>query len=104
MRLLLDESVTHDLKLSLAGEQGEHEVLAVQDLHWSGRPDNSIIALAREQFDAMITTDREIPYRQRITEADIPIVILAGRSNRIADLEPLVPRALAVLPTLNGAM
>ena len=98
MRLLLDESVTHKLKPILARS---HEVLAVQDLHWHGRPDGSILALARGQFDAMITTDQKIPYQQRITDADVPIVILAGRSNDIADLEPLVPQALAVLPTLK---
>lgn len=98
MRLLLDESVTHKLIPVLARE---HEVVAVQKLNWDGRPDGSILALARGQFDAMITTDQKIPYQQRITEADVPIVILAGRSNDIADLEPLIPLALAVLPTLK---
>jgi predicted nuclease of predicted toxin-antitoxin system len=98
MRLLLDESVTHDLIPSL---EDEHEVLTVRGLNWNGRPDGSILALARGQFDAMITTDQKIPYQQHITDADVPIVILAARSNSIVDLEPLVPRTLAILPTLR---
>ena len=44
MGLLLDESVTHKLKPILARS---HEVLAVQDLHWDGSPDGTVLALAR---------------------------------------------------------
>ena len=48
-------------------------------------------------FDALITTDQEIPYQQNLDGRRIAIVILCAPTNRLADLTPLLPRARAAL-------
>ena len=48
-------------------------------------------------FEAIVTTDQEIPYQQNLNQRGISIVVLCGRTNRLADLIPLIPEALQAL-------
>jgi hypothetical protein len=50
-----------------------------------------------------ITVDRNLPYQQNIAILDLAILILVARSNRLADLQPLVPLILAAVPTAPKA-
>jgi len=51
-------------------------------------------------FDAMITTDQEIPHQQNFLGRQISIFILCTPTNRLADLERLVPAALQALEAI----
>jgi hypothetical protein len=95
VRLLLDECVDRGLAREIAG----HEVTTVPDAGWASAQNGELLALAQKRFDAFITTDRNLAFQQRLANFSIAIVILRARTNRLADLRPLVPKLLQILPT-----
>ena len=97
MRLLLDESVPMQLRSLFVG----HDVSTVRYMGWSGKSNGELLALARDEFDAFITLDRNLEHQQNITGSDIPIIVLIARRSRIDYLEPLVPQVLESLQTLK---
>lgn len=97
MRLLLDESVPVQLRNLLVG----HDVRTVRGIGWNGKSNGELLALARDEFDAFITLDQNLEHQRNITEGDIPIIVLIARRSRIDYLEPLVPRTLEALPSVQ---
>lgn len=57
----------------------------------------SSLARAAESFDVFVTVDQGIRYQQNLVNYEIGVVALVARTNDIRDLEPLIPRMLAVL-------
>ncbi len=95
MKLLLDECVDQRLRAELHG----HEVKTVAAMDWSNRKDGELLNAAQHEFDAFITVDRNLPYQQHLPKFNIAVIILRARTNRLVDLQPLVPSLLAALPT-----
>ena len=79
MRLLLDENLDRRLK-RFFGE--EHDVLTVQERGWSGKDNGELIELAQHEFDAPVTTDREIPHQQNLR--GVALVIFCWRRRATA--------------------
>lgn len=73
MRILLDESLPHDLA------------------------NGQLLALAATKFDAFITADRNLEFQQNLAKLPIAVVVLIARKNRLQDLEPLLPELAALL-------
>ncbi|HZG65692.1 MAG TPA: hypothetical protein VEZ12_03060 [Herpetosiphonaceae bacterium] len=48
--------------------------------------------------DVFVTVDRNLPYQQRLDHRPFATIVLRARSNRLADLLPLVPRLLQLVP------
>ncbi len=66
MRVLLDESVPHDLALALTG----HEVTTVQARGWAGLANGVLLRAAREAgVEALVTVDRNMEYQQHIARS-----------------------------------
>jgi hypothetical protein len=99
MRVLLDECIDRRLGRDLVG----HEVRTVPQMGWAGTLDGDLLPLVANEFDVFITVDRNLPYQQNIAILDLAILILVARSNRLADLQPLVPLILAAVPTAPKA-
>ncbi len=97
MRVLLDESVPRQLRRFLRG----HEVRTVQEMGWSGKSNGELLAVAGPIFDVFLTVDQNIAYQQNLRLADIPILVLAARTNRLADLQSLIAEMLASLNDLK---
>lgn len=97
MKLLLDESVPTQLRGELVGQ----DVSTVRHMGWSGKSNGELLELARNEFDAFITLDRNLEHQQNITNRDIPIIVLNAKRSRKDHLEPLVPRILEALPNLK---
>lgn len=95
MRVLLDESLPRGLATLIAG----HEVRIVSGEGWSGLDNGALLTEASTTFDAFVTIDANLPYQQTLERYDIGVVLLRAPTNRLADLEPLVP---AVLQALDG--
>ena len=87
MRLLLDESVPWELRHYLP----HHEVFTVRYMGWNGKSNGELLALARDGFDVLVTTDQKLPYQQNVKETDVAVVILVARTNDFNDLRLLVP-------------
>jgi hypothetical protein len=64
---------------------------------WDGKRNGEILALARSDFDVLITADQGIPDEQNITEMDVAVIVLAAKTNAIDDLRPLIPQVLEAL-------
>lgn len=95
MRVLLDESLPHDLGPALTG----HVVETVQGRGWAGLKNGDLLrAAAAAGFAVLLTADRNLEYQQNIPAAALGILVLRARSNRMPDLLPLVPALLDVLP------
>lgn len=97
MRLLLDESLPRKLKAHLA----PHEVRTVPEMGWAGKTNGALLRLAEQEFEVFLTADQKLPNQQNLPTFRIAVVVLAAVSNRLRDLEPLVPKALEILAGLR---
>ena len=91
MRVLLDESLPHDLADELPG----HDVRTVSGHGWAGLANGELLRRARAEFDVFVTMDQNLPHQQNLRAIGIPIVLVKAKSNRLVDLRPLVPAILA---------
>ena len=96
MRVLLDENLPHDLAQALA----EHEVVTVQGLGWSGLKNGELLRRADGHIDAFITMDSNLQFQQRLAGLPFGVIVIHARSNRMADLLPVIRLLLAALVEL----
>lgn len=52
-------------------------------------------------FDVFIMVDRNLAFQQNIAALPIAVIVLSAKSNRLADLKPLVPRLLTSIETIK---
>ena len=97
MRVLIDECLDWRLARGLPG----HTVTSVQRMGWAGVKNGRLLALAEQQFDVLITGDRNVSFQQDIPQFRIAVVVLAAASTQLKDTLPLIPPLLAMLPQLQ---
>lgn len=97
MKVLLDECVDARLAKRITG----HDVRTVAQMGSAGVTDGVLLGLAAESFDVLVTTDRSIEFQQNLQQFTIAVVILEAKTNRLIDLEPLVPSLLEILPLVQ---
>jgi len=97
VRVLLDENLPHDLGAALIG----HDVVTVQGLGWAGIKNGELLRRAGGTVDALLTMDRRLERQQKLDGLSFGIVVIRARSNRVADLQPLVADILATLKNLK---
>ena len=91
MKLLLDENLPHELRTFLGG----HQVFTASYMGWTGLRNGELLArAAAEGFDALISLDAGIAFQQNLTTLPCSVVIVRARSNKVDDLQPLVPALL----------
>ena len=81
------------LARALAG----HEVLTARQLGWTAIQNGELLALAATAFDVFVTVDSNLAFQQNAATLPMPIIVLSARTNRLADLMPLVPRLLETM-------
>ena len=93
MRVLIDACLPVQLKdhLPFPG------VRTARELGWQKRKNGDLLRLAQEQFDVLLTMDRRIPSQQLLSRFSIGLLIIRARSNRLADLLPLIPRIVRMI-------
>jgi len=94
LRVLLDECIDQRLARFLIG----HEVQTVPEVGWAKVADGVLLYSAQNDFDALVTVDRNLPFQQNLAKYDLAVIVLRAKTNRLADLLPLVPELLRVLP------
>ena len=87
MKVLLDECVDWRLSRDIAG----HEVKTARDMGWATIKNGELLALAAKEFAVFVTVDRNLSFQQNLPAFDIAVVVLRASSNRLADLQALVP-------------
>ncbi|MDX6271802.1 MAG: hypothetical protein QOD28_3025 [Acidobacteriota bacterium] len=96
MKLLLNECIDR----RFAAELAWHEVNTVPQMGWATKKNGELLKLAESEFDVFLTVDRNLAFQQNLSNFNIAVLILHTTSNRLADLKPLVPRILSVIPAL----
>jgi hypothetical protein len=76
--------------------------MTVPEMGWAAKTNGELLSLARGEFDAFLTADQNLEYQQNLSEADIPIIVLAAPSNRFDDLRPLIPDVLRALENIES--
>jgi hypothetical protein len=62
---------------------------------WTALKNGELLALASAHFDEFVTVDRNLSFQQDMVSFPIAVVVLHARTNRLADLRPLVPTPLS---------
>lgn len=68
---------------------------------WAGTKNGALLALAETAFEVFITVDRNLSFRQNLSQFNIAALVLHAPSNRLGDLRPLAPKILSALPALT---
>lgn len=96
MRILLDECVDRRLAALILGL----EVTTVPRHGWAGKKNGELLRLAAVEFDIFVTVDGNLPNQQNLQLHELAVAVLLAPTNRLADLQPLVPKILDQLPKI----
>lgn len=96
MKILLDECTPHVLKRLLT----EVEITTVQDLSWTGITNGSLLQLAEERFDVLITSDQNLRYQQNLANRQLAIIQLP--TNQVPLVVKLAPAVQAALDRIRA--
>jgi hypothetical protein len=99
VKVLLDECVDWRLLRAIEG----HDVRTARQMGWATIKNGELLALASEQFDVFVTVDRNLAFQQHVASFRVAIIVLHARSNRLADLLPLVPALLEAIAAARPA-
>ena len=98
MRLLLDECIDERLRHSFIGldcQTARYAKLA-------GFKNGELLSAAEAAgFDIIVTVDQNIPTQQNLTNRRIALLILCAPTNRLADLQKLIPTAITALKAIE---
>ena len=98
MRLLIDECVDERLRLLFPG----HECQTAHFADLAGLKNGRLLEAGEAAgLDILITVDQNIPDQQIVTGRRISLIILCGPTNRLRDLELLVPAAVSALLSIG---
>jgi hypothetical protein len=97
VRILLDEQIPLALTELLEG----HDVDTVVRRGWAGIRNGDLLQRMRGEYDVLVTMDRGIEFQQNITVLSFGVLIIHARSNRVANLAPLVPASLDAVTLLR---
>ena len=97
-KVLLDECVDWRLSKHFA----HHQVTSVPRMGWSGLKNGRLLREAQSLFDVLVTVDSNLSFQQHIVRFKIAVIVLRARSNRLQDLEPLVPKLLQTLESAQS--
>ena len=97
-RVLLDEHVDVTLK-DLFDES--LEVVAVRDRRWHGIKNGPLLRLAQDEFDVLVTMDKNLEHQQNLSAIRLGFVVIRARSNVYEDVAPLIPEANRAIATIQ---
>ena len=97
MKIFVDECVDWRLARDIVG----HEVKTARQMGWTALRNGELLALASKQFEVFVTVDRNLSFQQNLPTFEIAVIVLRSRSNRLADLQRLMPDLLASLASVQ---
>jgi hypothetical protein len=93
VKVFLDECVDWRLAHDITG----HDVRTARQMGWTTIKNGALLTLASQQFDVFVTVDRNLSFQQNLDSFSIAVVVLQAKTNRLADLRPLVPSLLTAI-------
>lgn len=67
---------------------------------WSGTKNGALMKLAKGQFEIFVTADQNLKFQQNLAYAEIAVIVLVARNNRIESLSPLMSQVNALLSSI----
>ena len=99
MKVHFDENTPRPLKKYLLN----HTILTTQEMGWAHIENGELLDLAESaEFDALLTTDKNIPYQQKMEGRNLALIILRAVNNRVETLAPLIPQVETILLSLQS--
>lgn len=95
MRILLDEGVPDVIKRQLS----TLSIFTVEEMGWRGIKNGALLDLMAEEFQTIVTTDKNLAFQQNLAKRRIAAVILP--SNRIRIVIELMPKIESALITIT---
>lgn len=96
MELLFDDCVPRQLRAHFA----PHVTLA-QEIGWKGVRNGSLLALAQDDYDVLITTDTNVYHQNVVATYNLAVIVLRGYRNTLAGLLNAIDEALAALAVIQ---
>jgi hypothetical protein len=79
-----------------------HEVRTARDL---GGPQSQTADFSpSRRFDVFVTVDRNPSFQQNLPSFSIAVIVLQAKTNRLAELRPLLPDLLAAIDVARPGM
>jgi predicted nuclease of predicted toxin-antitoxin system len=98
MRILIDECVPR----RILNHFTEHDAHTVPEMGWAGKKDSELLqVMGSDGIRVLVTVDQNIRHQQNLDKLGVGIIVLVAASNRLADLIPLIPSALAAIESLQ---
>lgn len=98
MRILLDECLPKKLKYDLVS----HPCQCVPEVGWAGVKNGERLTLAEASgFQVFLTIDQGMECQQNLTARRISVVLINSESNRLSDMQRLVPEILRMIRSLK---
>lgn len=92
MKILLDENI--DVRFKNYFSQ-RFEVFTVKDMLWNGIKNGELLSLLKKNnFDAWIVADKNIPYQQNLSNLPCLVIVLDVYRNTLKNLLPLIPEII----------
>lgn len=94
MRVLLDENVDRRLKRLF---DDQFEVDTVGERGWSGKKNSELLRLAEQEFDVLLTMDRNLEHQQDLSAFALGVMLIVAESNQLSDVELAMPEVNGML-------
>ena len=85
MKIIIDECVPGIVKRGLP----DLGIVSVQDMGWAGIKNGQLLRLVAEEFDVLITSDKNLRHQQNLPIRDLAVIILP--SNQVPIVKGLLP-------------
>jgi hypothetical protein len=69
---------------------------------WAAVTNGELLAPASRRFDVLVTLDRNLSFQQNTATLPLSIIVLRGRTSRLADLLPLLPELLTAIDSTKA--
>ena len=79
----------------------DHDVRSTREMGWERLTNGQLLSKAEEDFDVMLTVDRNIKHQQNLAGRKISIIVLIASTNTRVALTPLIPEVEIILLNLE---
>jgi len=98
MKILIDENLPIQLKSRLIG----FSVFTVHEMNWNSLKNGQLLQQTVEnEFNVFITTDKNLQFQQNIKKIGIAVIVLDVLLLKWSFIEPLIPKIITLLPTVE---
>ena len=67
----------------------------------AGLKNSALLSEAQNRFEVLVTMDSNMVNQHNLAQFRIAVVALRAKSNRLADIRPLMPKVLELLPRVQ---